>query len=79
MMWLLNFMMIGKVNERVRVRVIESVVNGMLMEMDRLYIMLFIVGMIELVMSIMIRMVLNLSILVMIWLILPFPMIILWL
>ena len=72
-------MMIGKVNERVRVRVIESVVNGMLMEMDRLYIMLFIVGMIELVMSIMIRMVLNLSILVMIWLILPFPMIILWL
>lgn len=79
MMWLLNFMMIGKVNERVRVSVIESVVNGMLMEMDRLYIMLFIVGMIELVMSIMIRMVLNLSILVMIWLILPFPMIILWL
>lgn len=72
-------MMIGKVNERVRVSVIESVVNGMLMEMDRLYIMLFIVGMIELVMSIMIRMVLNLSILVMIWLILPFPMIILWL
>lgn len=60
-------MMLGKVNKRVRVGVVKSVVNCMLVEIDWLCIVLFIVGMIKLVMSLMIRMILNLSMLVMIW------------